>query len=131
MKFLMLSIGLNEAEKNEIGLKFPEFDTWDSMVALKNIEVLRSNGCSNRTIKYVVISNPGFLAVSSDDFRDFIDYLRSHLKIKDLNELFSMNSDILSKSKDNLECFVLKAQESGKSLKEIKVMIKENLFTLD
>ena len=131
MKFLMLSIGLSEEEKNAIRLQNPEFDSYDEMVALRNIELLRSNGCSNRTIKNVVVSNSSFLKISTLDFSQLVSYLHKDLKIKDLNELFHRNPSILSKSKGDLENFILEQQALGNDLKKIKVMLRENSFTFN
>lgn len=131
MKFLMLSIGLNDDEKKEIESKEPNFYEYDEISGIRNIELLRSNGCSNRTIKHIVVSNPSFLNNIPTDTKNLIEYIHKELKIRDFNDLFSKNPYLLSKEVFELEDVIKNLQTQHKDLKTIKELIKENPLIIE
>lgn len=120
MNLLMLSIGLNDEEKKEIFTKDDSFLEYNEIYGLKNIELLRGIGCSNRSIKEIVVSNPWFLNNLPDDTKELVKYLHDFLKVRDFNDLFHSNPLLLSKEKFEIEEFVKTEEDSGKSLKNIK-----------
>ncbi len=125
----LFNLGITENDIKEMLETFPNIKDIDENNIKKLITILKRVGCSNRTIKDIIISNPFYLDRLDTDIIKLIQKLES-IGLENLNILFDTNPYLLNKDAFEIDDFI-KEHIQNYSLEEIAEAIDDNPYLLD
>lgn len=123
----LLNIGITEKEiKNMIEIN-PNIKELDNQEILKNILILKNEGCNETQLKNIIVSNPFYLSRSIDDLIHLISKL-NFLGITNLNVTFDSNSWLLNKDSFEIDEFLEQKINQGMSKEEAIDLIDSGMI---
>ena len=128
MSNYLLELGISEEEIKrilEINNGLTDYNEYE-----KNIETLRILGCSENSIKNIVISNPNVLIRSNSDIIKLVNYLKT-LRLESLNIVFDTNPYLLNKDDFEVEEFFNKYRKHGLSDEKIIDIFEDKFYDID
>ena len=94
------------------------------------IEILRKIDCSENQIKNILYANPFYLDRCDDDVLNLIKKLKA-LNISSINLLFEANPFLLNKDDFEIDEYLEKEKNKGKTIDEIIEELELNPYSID
>lgn len=124
----LYNIGINELELKTMIETNPEIIELSDEEIQQLIHILKQINCSNKMIKNIIISNPFYLSRIDEDIMKLIRKLTS-IGVTNINFLFDMNPDLLSKDAFEIDEFINKNKDKY-SLEELIDQLESNPYII-
>ena len=126
----LFELGISESDiKNMIEL-VPEIYNMDEEDINNKIDILKYVECSDRHIRNIIVSNPMYLDRTDDGVFRLISYLKK-VGFSNINLLFDSNPYLLNYDVFELEDYINKQVNLGKSIDVVVDEIEDNPYVIE
>ena len=126
----LFELGISESDiKNMIEL-VPEIYNMDEEDINNKIDILKYVECSDRHIRNIIVSNPMYLDRTDDGVLRLISYLKK-VGFSNINLLFDSNPYFLNYDVFELEDYINKQVNLGKSIDVVVDEIEDNPYVIE